>query len=995
DSAERERSGALFSGDAMQDDQLVRSIVDALPALVAYVRADLTYQMVSRGYEEWFGTPADQLVGHTLEEVLGPDAFATLRPHVEMALRGRKVSYEARLAYRSGPRWVRASYLPDVAPEGNVRGFVALVLDIEEQKRTEQRLADEAHSKDTLARLASTLVADLDLDAIFKRLTEEATALCRAQFGAFFYNVEQAGRESYMLYTIAGAPREAFSKFPMPRNTAIFAPTFRGEGVVRSDDITLDPRYGHSAPYHGMPEGHLPVHSYLAVPVVSRTGHVHGGLFFGHREIGVFDERDELILSGVAAQAAAAIDNAQLHAATLAAEQRYRALSESMPLLVWAADTSGQLEYVNARFLQYTGRSLEELRQRAPESAMHPDDLPLFESTWQRALASGSPLEMEYRLRRADGAFRWFLARGVPVLEHGSIRRWVGSCTDIEDQKRSAERQRFLAEAGALLSSSFDYPSTLSAVAHLAVPLLADACVFEVLGDSELSETLAASSTDAVHVMHTRLFRLRGEWRSHADLVRDVRVNGLRVCASDADGTRAVQTAGGEEPLDWLIVPVVAQQRVLGTVTLLSFGDTPRFDPLDIQVAEDLGRRTGSLVENSRLYELARREQKRAEDASRAKDLFLGTLSHELRTPLSAILGWTRMLQSGSLAPDKRERALETIERNARVQVAMIEDVLDVARITSGKLRLDVVPVEVAQVVDAAIETIRPTADAKGVRIQAVLDPDAGVLHGDGPRLQQITWNLLSNAVKFTPKGGRVYVVLRRVDSSIEIAVSDTGSGISSDFLPHVFERFTQADPTRTRQHGGLGLGLSIVKHLTELHGGTVAAESGGPSQGATFTVRLPVAPLRDTPISGPRTLPTAPDLPLRPELDGLRVLIVDDEPDARELLQSVLETCKARVSIAASAREAFQKLQDELPEVLISDIGMPEEDGYSLIRKVRGLPAAAGGATPAVALTAYASLADRTRALMEGFNNHVSKPAEPAELIAVVAAVAGRHRRA
>jgi PAS domain S-box-containing protein len=993
----RRASISPLLGDELHSDRLVRSIIDTLPALVAYIRADLTYEMVSRSYEDWFGTPQKALVGQTVESVLGREAFQNLRPHVEAALAGSKVSFETRLTYKSGgPRWIRASYLPDVDSNGAVRGFVALVMDISDQKLTEQRLAEEAHSKETLARLGTALVADLDLDAIFKRLTEEATKLCRAQFGAFFYNVTRENSEGYMLYTIAGVPREAFSKFPMPRKTAIFAPTFEGEGIVRSDDITRDARYGKSAPHFGMPEGHMPVRSYLALPVVSRTGRVHGGLFFGHGEAGIFTERDELTLSAVAAQAAVAIDNAELHAATTSAEQKYRALSESVPLLVWTTGLSGQLEYANQRFLDYAGRTLDQLRQRDPQSALHPDDEESFQDVWQRALETGAPLQFEYRLRRADGVYRWFLARGLPVYEGGKIQRWVGSCTDIEEQKRSEERQRFLAEAGALLSSSLDYPSTLSAIARLAVPLLADACVFEVLGASGAPETLAASTGEAVHLIHTRLLRLRGEWLSHQQIARLVRQAGAPLRASDEDGTPAVQAADSDEPLDWLVVPIVTHQRVLGTITLLSFQPTTRFEPPDVRAAEDLGRRTGSVVENTRLFELARHEQKRAEDASRAKDLFLGTLSHELRTPLSAILGWTRMLQSGSLPEEKRARALETIERNARVQVAMIEDVLDVARITSGKLRLDVAPVEVAQIVDAAIETIRPTADAKGVRLQAVLDPDAGLLHGDGPRLQQISWNLLSNAVKFTPKGGRVYVVLRKVDSSVEIAVSDTGAGISSEFLPHVFERFTQADSTRTRQHGGLGLGLSIVKHLTELHGGSVFAESAGLDQGATFTVRLPVAPVRDTPISGTTRSADSRDLePLRrAELDGVRVLVVDDEPDARELVQAVLETCNAQVSVAGSAREAFQKLRDEQPQVLISDIGMPDEDGYSLIRKVRALPANEGGTIPAVALTAYASIADRTRALMEGFNNHVTKPAEPVELVAVVAAAIGRHGR-
>jgi PAS domain S-box-containing protein len=981
--------------------KLLRLVIDALPALVAYIGADGTYQLLSRGYQEWFGVKPDELVGRSVAAVLGEPAYARVRDHLDRAFGGQFVQYEAELPYaRGGTRWIRAMYMPDITEGGGVRGLVSLVQDITAQKQAEQRATDAAISNEALARVGRALIAELDLDAIFARLTDEATALCHAQFGAFFYNVVEEGKETYMLYTVSGVPREAFSKFPMPRNTAVFAPTFSGTAIVRSDDITKDPRYGKSAPYHGMPEGHLPVCSYLAVPVVSRTGVVHGGLFFGHEAAGVFKERDEHLIVAVAAQAAVAIDNAQLHAATAAAEKRYRALAESAPLLVWTTRADGTLDYLSRRFLDYVGLDLEEMqRPRARRSVLHPADVARVRSAWQEALRSGQPFEIEYRMKRgADGCYRWFLVRGVPIREDdGVIQRWVGSCTDIEDRKRSEEIQRFLAETSALLASSLDYPTTLVEVARLCVPTLADACVIDVMSGGTL-RTLASSSSEVEYWLEARPLLLEGQWHSRAQLSRRVVESGSALSHVQGGDALAPGGAPEREVFAWMMVPMVAQHQVLGSITLVSFRQAAHFEPRDVDAAEELGRRAGGVVENARLFELARQEKRRAEEASNAKDLFLGTLSHELRTPLSAILGWTRMLQSGSLPDDKRDRALATIERNARLQVAMIEDILDVARITSGKLRLDVAPVEIAQVVDAALDTIRPTADAKGVRLQAVLDPDAGMLHGDGPRLQQVVWNLLSNAVRFTPKGGRVYVVLRKVESSAEIAVSDTGVGIPLEFLPHVFERFSQADATRTRQQSGLGLGLSIVKHLTELHGGTVTAESGGAGQGATFTVRLPLAPVRDTPVHGPRVSTPAPQpggLFCPPELNGLHVLVVDDEPDARDLVQSVLQTCNARVSVAKSAAEALHKLKQERPQVLVSDIGMPDEDGYTLIRKVRALPKSEGGDIPAVALTAYAHMADRTRALMEGFNNHVSKPAEPEELIAVVAAVAGRHARA
>jgi PAS domain S-box-containing protein len=688
-------------------EQQLQLILDAIPGLVAYVNPDETYRTANRRHADWFGIRPEEATGQPVAAVIGDAAFAAVRPHLQRALAGQAVSFESEIAFAGlGLRCVRAEYVPDVGDGGEVRGAITLVVDVTDAKRAAERLAEEAAVNETLYRIGGAFNTKLDLDSIFQQLTDEATKVCRAQFGAFFYNVENADQGSYMLYALSGVARENFAGFPMPRNTEVFAPTFRGEGVVRTDDITKDPRYGRNAPYHGMPPGHLPVRSYLAVPVVSRSGMVHGGLFFGHAEVGVFKERDERVIVAIAGQAAVAIDNA-------------------------------------------------------------------------------------------------------------------------------------------------------------------------------------------------------------------------------------------------------------------------------------------------RLLETVRRERARAEEANRAKDLFLGTLSHELRTPLNAIIGWTRMLRSGSLPEEKRARALEIIDRNARAQAALIEDILDLSRITSGKMRLEVAPVELAHIVETALDTIRPAADAKGVRIQPVLDPDSGTVHGDATRLQQVCWNLLSNAVKFTPRGGRVYVKLVRTDSQVELLVSDTGKGIANDFLPWIFDPFSQADSTSTREYGGLGLGLAIVKHLVELHGGTVRAESEGAGKGTTFVVRLPVAPVRprvsDPPVTPTIATPSGPHIDCPPELAGLRVLIVDDEPDARELLRTVLESCSAQVTTASTATDALQQFKREPPDLLVSDIGMQDKDGYWLIREIRGLPPEQGGRVPAVAITAYAGMKDRTRALREGFTNHVAKPTEPQELLAVVAASVGR----
>jgi PAS domain S-box-containing protein len=414
-----------------------------------------------------------------------------------------------------------------------------------------------------------------------------------------------------------------------------------------------------------------------------------------------------------------------------------------------------------------------------------------------------------------------------------------------------------------------------------------------------------------------------------------------------------------------------------------------------LEITRDITERKRAEEERERLLASEQRARASAEESSRLKNEFLATVSHELRTPLTAIVGWATMLRTNNLDKDNTAKALETIERNARAQTQLIEDLMDVSRIITGKLRLDVQQVNPAPLVEAAIDVVRPAADAKNIRLQMVLDPLAGPVSGDPVRLQQVIWNLLSNAVKFTPKGGRVQVGLGRVNSHVEISVSDNGAGITPEFLPHVFDRFRQADQRITRQHGGLGLGLAIVRHLVELHGGTVRAESAGSGQGATFTVLLPVAPVYRGVGAEERVHPAAKDtLPsydCADKLDGIKVLVVDDEPDTRELLKVGLGQCGAIVMTAGSVGEALEAMARAVPDVLISDIGMPEEDGYELIRRVRELPAESGGRVPAIALTAYARVEDRMQALRAGYQMHVPKPVELAELVTVAASLVRR----
>ncbi len=606
-------------------------------------------------------------------------------------------------------------------------GTIIEVRGVAEEREAQQKLnelleAERAarEESEVILRIGQIISAELDLHKIVQAVTDASTEITGAQFGAFFYNVLNNKGESYMLYTLSGVPYEAFSNFPMPRATEVFSPTFRGEGTLRSDNIKADPRFGKNDPYYGMPEGHLPVVSYLAVSVISRSGEVMGGLFFGHSDAAVFTERDERIIEAMAAQAAVAMDNARL----------------------------------------------------------------------------------------------------------------------FEEAKKERERAEAVAK------------------------------------------------------------------------------------------------------------------------------------------------------ENEHLL-------KEAQEAGRLKDDFLAIVSHELRTPLNAILGWSSMMLSQSLDEASTKRAIETISRNARSQAQIIEDILDISRIITGKLRLDVQLIQPSKVVEAAIDTLLHAAEAKNVRLQMLLDPQAGPISGDPDRLQQIIWNLVSNAVKFTPKGGRVQVRLERVNSHIEIAVSDTGQGIEPEFLTQVFDRFRQADSSTARNHGGLGLGLAIVKQLVEMHGGDIKAESPGAGKGSTFTVSLPVAVVhnsqttRQTERIHPKSSSGRIAFDCPPKLNGLRVMVVDDEKDSRDLLEDVLSLCEAEILAVGSAAEALEKIPEFNPEILISDIGMPEQDGYELIKEIRKREKAAGlKRVPAIALTAYARVEDRMKALSSGFQMHVPKPVEPAELAAVVSSL-------
>ncbi len=704
DITDAKRAEALVLREAVRTtEERYRDLVEQLGAIFWEADPDQPgFSFVSRGAERVLGFPPERWLAdpefwlstvHPEDRDAAAAAWARARSH-----RDEGSEFEFRAVTATGHTvWLQQKVHAHPAP-GGVR-LLGVILDITERKRSEEvlraseaRLRSEAAIRRTLHRIGSALASELDLERVVQLATDEATALTTAEFGAFFYNATDEQGEAYTLYTLSGASRESFAKFPMPRNTEVFGPTFRGEGVVRLDDVTRDARFGRNRPYNGLPDGHLPVRSYLAVPVVSRTGEVIGGLFFGHSQTGVFSQEHEQLAAGIAGWTAVAIDNA-------------------------------------------------------------------------------------------------------------------------------------------------------------------------------------------------------------------------------------------------------------------------------------------------RLYSAAERARVQAELANRAKDEFLATMSHELRTPLNAVLGWTAILRNSGDDDDLRARALDTVERNARAQVQIIEDLLDVSRIVTGKLRLEVDVVNLESVIDSALDSIRLAAESKRIRVTRRTDPSASVVMGDMARLLQIVNNLLINAVKFTPAGGWIDVRLERRDGMARIEVEDGGQGISAEFLPYVFDRFRQADGSTTRAHGGLGLGLAIVRHLVEAHGGSASAASGGAGRGATFTVELPlVQTARGKPGTGtPDRVDRLPRV-----LQGLRILLVEDHPDSRDLLQHLLEAAGATVTSTASAAEALAQIDAAAPDVVVSDVGMAQQDGYDLLRAIRQLPGRVA-AVPAVAVTAYARAEDRARALAAGFQEFVPKPIVPAELFAAL----------
>src|ERR1051325_2968750 len=635
-------------------------------------------------------------------------------------------------------------------------------------------------------------------------------------------------------------------------------------------------------------------------------------------------------------------------------EAQYRLLFEANPQAMWVYDlTTLRFMAVNDAAVTHYGYSRAEFLEMTIKDIRPPEDVKLLEEY----LASDSAqVEKagEWRHRKKDGTVINVDIRSSRLTFAGRPAEFV-LVTDVTERKKaemalriSEDRYRDLVDNSHELICTHDLEGRVLSVNPWAA---------RVLGYPQ-------NSLVGINIRDGLLPEYRAQFDEYMRTV---------ITEGSARGVMKVRTATGETRL-W------------------EYYNTLRTEGVEKPIVRGMAH---DATERRQALKREKEARLEAEAANRVKDEFLSTLSHELRTPLTAIMGWADLLLNDEVEPNNRRQALETIFRNANSQCQLINDLLEVSQIITGKLRLEFVSCELDSVIEAAAESIRPTAEAKGVRLQMLLEPGVGPVFGDRERLQQIVWNLLSNGVKFTRKGGTVQITLQRINSHVEVVVNDTGIGIKPDFLPHVFDRFRQADGTTTRNYGGLGLGLAIVRHLVELHGGTAWAESGGDNQGAKYTIRLPAMIANEHPRPEEFKQPALEEVEARDRtpssLQGLRVLVVDDEIDARTLLTMMLERCGAHVVAVRSSREGLESIETWLPDVLIADIGMPVEDGYGLIKKIRKLPKTKGGQTPALALTAYARTEDRVRALSEGYQVHLAKPVDRYELAAVVTSLGHR----
>jgi PAS domain S-box-containing protein len=691
-------------------------------------------------------------------------------------------------------------------------------------------------------------------------------------------------------------------------------------------------------------------------------------------------------------------------------ERARRTLAEQMVAGVAECDSAGKFILVNQRYCDITGYSKDELLKMRIDEITDPADWEANAELYSRLFKIGESFFIENRYRRKDDSEIWVNTHVSPIRNiQGKVKEAVSVVIDITRRKRAewelaSARDRLAADLdamtrlqriGAIFVREGELPAVFGEIVEAAIAITGTD-----KGDIQLFEPESGKLNIVAH---------RGFQQSFLDFWNAEEAEGVcgislrlgqRVIVENVTlspifiGTPAMKALLKSGVWAVQSTPVISRSGRLLAVFSTHFAFPHRPDERALRLLDLLALQTADIIERAQAEAALRAAFEQAETATRAKDEFLAVVSHELRSPLTSILGYARLVRAETTHEARICQMAEIIERNGKMQLQLIEDLLDTARIISGKLKLEVQPVDLVTVISAALDVVGPAAQAKGIQLESDLDPFAGQVTGDPNRLQQVVWNLLSNAIKFTPSGGRVEITLKREDPHVQIVVGDNGKGIDPEFLPHIFERFRQRDMSSGRRAGGLGLGLALVKHLVELHGGTVEAESSGKGKGAFFAIRLPLRAVYTSPAAEQKPASTMLGSGAK-SLAGLRALIVDDEEEVRFLLAMTLESFGAMVQAAASGTEMLETLARQTAaqhfDVLICDIGMPGEDGYQVIRKVRALAPDKGGAIPAIALTAYGRAEDRVRALTAGFQMHIAKPVDPDELAVVILSLVKR----
>ncbi len=671
--------------------------------------------------------------------------------------------------------------------------------------------------------------------------------------------------------------------------------------------------------------------------------------------------------------------------------RRYRFLAKAIPQIVWTAKPSGQIDSFNPRWTEYTGQTARLAIEQGWHRSLHPDDVRRWQEGWERAVRSGEMPGIELRLRRSDAAFRWHLARALPVRDRqGQILKWLGTCTDIEDQKRAEGMLRFLAEVSTVLASSLDYETTMAAVARMSVPHVADWCVVDMIEPDGSTRRLAVAHSDPSQVelgweLARRYPPAMGDPRVATRVLR----TGRSEIAARVDASALVESARDPEHLAMLralgcissiSAALAARGRTLGVITFAMAESGRLYTPADLPLVEDLARRAGMAVDNARLYREARQAREEAEAANRAKDRFLAVLSHELRTPLTPVLVEVSALLDDPATPAELRPVLEMTRRNVEIEARLIDDLLDLNRIIQGKLPLHREVVDVHRLIPQALEICRDEVAAAGLRVDVDAGADRHHVEADPARLHQVVWNLIKNAVKFTPPGGSIGIRTRSEGGRIVVEVSDTGVGIDPEVLPKIFDAFEQGGTSVTRRFGGLGLGLAIGRSLAEAHGGTLTASSPGKGLGSTFSVSLPVvAAPSEEPVASP---PISPDGPL--PVASLRILLVEDNVDTLRVMARLLEGRGHRVAQADGVAQAVRLAEEGEFDLLISDLGLADGSGLDLIRRLRALRP-----IPGIALSGHGMDDDVRRSRDAGFVEHLTKPLDFRRLEGAIARVA------